>query len=230
MKINSYFSTQGRFLIHHLVAHLLILSVNIQVPTMCQALGEAYTLPAFFLYNVILGNAKGFVQSWFLLECRSIVVPVLQVFKFSCTSSLSVPTGLWSSTQGPPWTHDWYRRTPRTPLQYGEPRQLRGTIGFVVDTYLFSPASLVLLLISGLVHGSNTKASFTPLTHFFPSSHANSSPLLDTAGSAGDQRLSFFTAQEDQGLSNSTVLLIRPAELSPLPPRWYSKCLLCGWQ
>lgn len=63
MNINSYFHTQGGCLTHHLVAHLLILSVNIQVPTMCQALGEAYTLPAFFLYNVSLGNAKGFVQN-----------------------------------------------------------------------------------------------------------------------------------------------------------------------
>lgn len=40
--------------------------------------------------------------------------------------------------------------------------------------------------------------------------------LLHRSGGSGSQQLHFT--------------LITPAELSPLLPRWYSKCLLCGWQ
>lgn len=74
--------------------------------------------------------------------------------------------------------------------------------------YIFLTASLVLLLlISFLAYRFNTADSSTFLTHSSPSSHANSSPLLDTASSAGEQRLSLFTSPEDQGLSFFILLL-----------------------
>lgn len=123
MKINSSLSTRGRFLIHPSVAPSFINSISIHhAPIMYQVLGQAYTL---FLYILTLGNTKAWFRVGFLLACCSMVIPVPCVFKFSCTSSLSVPPPPvaplptdFSSTRPPAWTHVWLSRNSRALLQY----------------------------------------------------------------------------------------------------------------